>query len=124
MTDDSSTLASRLQHLIDSRRKPDGSRYTYREIGAATGSTHGHIHAIATGKADDPHVKVLVRIAEFFNVDPAYLIPPSVAGFACSQPAEVAAIAFRASRLDPEDLKGVQEIINRIVSGEIKPDNL
>jgi len=120
--DSHSTIAGRLRHLIATQRQPNGRAYTTRQIAQAAGCSHGHIADIVSGKVTSPHVDTLVSIAEFFGRDPAYLIPRSRAGFDGAAD-DVAQIAFRASRLDRESLLGVQNLINQILAGEIKPDN-
>ncbi|MEV4415673.1 helix-turn-helix domain-containing protein [Catellatospora sp. NPDC049609] len=109
------TIAERVARLFDTHRRPGGRRYTTREVAAAVGCSHTHIAEIANGRVADPHVNVLVGIANFFGKDSAYLIPPSKAGFR-PQSEEVASIAFRASRLDADALRGVKALIDEILA--------
>ncbi|BCJ74315.1 hypothetical protein CS0771_38590 [Catellatospora sp. IY07-71] len=109
------TIAARVAQLFETHRRPDGRRWTTREVAAAVGCSHTHIAEIANGRVADPHVNVLVGIAGFFGKDAAYLIPPSKAGFR-PQSEEVASIAFRASRLDAEALRGVKALIDEILA--------
>jgi len=116
------SIASRVSHLMQTQRRPDGARYTTRQIAAEVGCSHAYIANIANGKVTSPAVDVLVGIARFFHRDPAFLIPESAGGFSPAT-AEIAHIAFRASRLDRESLLGVQSIISAILAGDIPPDN-
>ncbi|GAB4057217.1 helix-turn-helix domain-containing protein [Catellatospora paridis] len=109
------TIAERVSQLFETHRRDDGRRYTTREVAAAVGCSHTHIAEIANGRVPDPHVNVLVGIANFFGKDPAYLIPSSKAGFR-AQSEEVASIAFRASRLDADALRGVKALIDEILA--------
>ncbi len=109
------TIAARVAQLFETHRPPHGRRWTTREVAAAVGCSHTHIAEIANGRVADPHVNVLVGIANFFGKDSAYLIPTSKAGFR-PQSEEVASIAFRASRLDAEALRGVKALIDEILA--------
>lgn len=116
------TISERLRHLIDTQRQPNGKPYTTRQIGQAVGCSHGHIADLLAGTVAGPRVDILMKIAEFFGRDPAYLIPGSQAGFVPASE-DVAQIAFRASRLDRQSLLGVKNLIDQILSGQIEPDN-
>jgi len=107
---------------MQTQRRPDGTRYTTRQIAAEVGCSHAYIANIANGKVTNPAVDILVGIAKVFHHDPAYLIPESAGGFTPAK-AEIAHIAFRASRLDRDSLLGVQSIISAILAGDIPPDN-
>ena len=48
------TIAARVAQLFETHRRPDGRRWTTREVAAAVGCSHTHIAEIANGRVADP----------------------------------------------------------------------
>ena len=79
------TLAQRLDHLFDTVRRPDGQEYTNEHVAnavSATGVTisQSYIWQLRKQKKDNPTLKHLQALADFFGVPPAYFFDDAVAG--------------------------------------------
>jgi transcriptional regulator with XRE-family HTH domain len=67
------SLADRLTLLFERIRKPDGSRYSLREVSDAISEagepvSYGYIQKLRTGTTDNPTLRTLRALAQFFRV--------------------------------------------------------
>lgn len=77
-------LARRLAHLYETV-KPESGKKSYSDqdvvdgICAATGDPdfigRTHLYHLRTGRSDNPTYKLLIELARFFGVSPAYFFP-------------------------------------------------
>jgi transcriptional regulator with XRE-family HTH domain len=67
-------FARRLQHLFETRRKPDGSLYTQEDVLAGTNGalTRGTIWKLRNGRTKNPSYDSIKALSDFFDVSPAY----------------------------------------------------
>ena len=61
-----------LKHLIETCKKPDGTKYTVEEIGVAIDYSGSHVRKLLNGQSK-PGYEVVEKLATFFNVDPNFL---------------------------------------------------
>jgi transcriptional regulator with XRE-family HTH domain len=73
------TLADKINHLFDTVRRDDGTRYSNDEVAARLGAEDGgtkisgsYVWMLRNGKRDNPTKKHLEFLAKFFSVSPAY----------------------------------------------------
>ncbi|PBC82102.1 hypothetical protein SAMN05428945_3341 [Streptomyces sp. 2224.1] len=66
------SFQDRLVFLRDTRRKPDGKRYTLDEIGAGAGISHGQVGYLLNGKRKSPGLDVTRKLEKFFGVEPGF----------------------------------------------------
>lgn len=73
------SMASRLNFLFETVREAHRGRYSYREVAEAITRDQGvkigasYLHAICTGKQDNPGVQQVEAIAKFFGVRKSFL---------------------------------------------------
>ncbi|MFY1632345.1 helix-turn-helix domain-containing protein [Solwaraspora sp. WMMB335] len=119
MAGDDASLASRLNHLFERIRRPDGKPYSYEQVAEAIRSqqgvavTHTYLWRLHKGRSDNPTIKVLIALATFFNVPVTYFLDSQAAGqvdevmdrVALLHDAGVARLAFRAAGLSAPSLE-------------------
>src|SRR5579864_2922237 len=75
---DPGVIAQRLQYLFDHKRKPDGRRYSYREVLAAIEAAGGpsmsigYLSQLVTGARTNPMMDAVQALARFFGVPLSY----------------------------------------------------
>jgi transcriptional regulator with XRE-family HTH domain len=122
------TLAQRLDHLFDTVRRPDGQEYTNEHVAnavSATGVTisQSYIWQLRKQKKDNPTLKHLQALADFFGVPPAYFFDDAVAGQIDDQiealraerehgGPEVRLMAMRAGELSADRRRQVMELLD------------
>ena len=125
---DPGLLAKKLQYLFETIRKPDGGKYTYREVLdgiAANGGPSlsiGYLSQLVNGVRKNPMLDSLVALATFFKVPLSYFdiaTGPTEAEelmklAARLQSAGVEAIAQRAVGLNEGNLKALQTLIDQM----------
>src|ERR1051326_2997268 len=73
-----SVIAQRLRYLFDNKRKPDGKRYSYREVLAAIDAqggpsmSVGYLSQLVTGVRTNPMMDAVQALAKFFEVPLSY----------------------------------------------------
>jgi transcriptional regulator with XRE-family HTH domain len=119
-------LASRLDRLFRTVRRPDGKSYTPADVAAVINEAAGeqvtsgtYVWQLRTGRRDNPTYKLLVGLSRFFGVSPAYFfddaetdrgtIPPEVA-LALRDDA-VRDIALRSAGLSQRSLKIIADTV-------------
>lgn len=121
------TLAQKLDRLFDVVRPSGAPEATYREVAAAIAARGGasisasYIWQLRTGVKDNPTIKHLQGLADYFDVSPAYFLDEHEAERIDSElevlrtlrDAGVRTIALRAAELSPESLGLVQDLIER-----------
>src|SRR3972149_9534468 len=70
-------FAAMLDRLIDTNRKPDGSKFTYADIQEGTGGAVSaeYVRQLHQGKAENPGYGVIEALSAFFQVSPADFFP-------------------------------------------------
>lgn len=71
------TVAELVNHLFETRRKPDGIKYSNREVAAATQGVIDptHLGKLRAGKIPNPGRETLLNLCRFFKVPPSYFFP-------------------------------------------------
>ena len=106
-------MALRMQYLLVTNRKPDGSAYSIDEMARGTGVSRSYLRNMLTGRQDNPSRKVIAALARFFDVSPVYFFEPTgdqaAAGHA---PASEMDVALRsAEQLGPEGRRILLDMI-------------
>lgn len=115
-----SWLAKTVRGLLKEKygERVPGVRRISADIAAANdGDTisHGHVHNILTGEAENLTDKTRVLLARFFGRQPSYFLPPEAA----PQPAadSVHALAARLATFDSSQLAAIRAALD-IASGQ------
>jgi transcriptional regulator with XRE-family HTH domain len=122
------SLAQRLDHLFDTVRRPDGQEYTNEHVAnavSATGVTisQSYIWQLRKQKKDNPTLKHLQALADFFGVPPAYFFDDAIAGQIDDRiealraerergGPEARLMAMRAGELSPDRRRQVMELLD------------
>jgi transcriptional regulator with XRE-family HTH domain len=66
-----------INDLFETHRKPNGERYTNKEVSEALGGKldHSHLSLLRNGKSLNPGRLTLLRLCQFFKVSPTYFFP-------------------------------------------------
>ncbi len=114
------TLAQLIENLFDSRRKPNGERYTNEEIcawiRANVPDAHlsvGYLAKLRTGQSANPSRDVLIALCLAFQVSADYFFP-ELRDIAPAQasPEEQMRLALRAQGLDEEAEASLIQLFN------------
>lgn len=130
-----SVIAQRLQFLFDNKRKPDGKKYSYREvlreIDAAGGPSMsvGYLSQLVTGVRTNPMMDAIQALAKFFDVPLSYFdahenteeTNAQLKLVAALQHAGVQDVAMRTVGLPPESVKLVLGMIDMVREREGLP---
>jgi transcriptional regulator with XRE-family HTH domain len=125
---DAGVIAKRLQHLFENKRRPDGKRYSYREvlaaIDAAGGPTMsiGYLSQLVTGARTNPMMDAVQALAKFFEVPLSYFdahentaeTNEQLKLIAALQHAGVQDVAMRTVGLPPESVALILGMIDRV----------
>jgi len=119
-------LARRLSHLFRTAHPADREGYSPAEVAAAINEAAGervtsgtYLWQLKTGRRDNPTIKVILGLAEFFRVSPTYFFEDAAVGRGELPPEMVAAlqddavrdIALRAAGLSEVSLKVIAETV-------------
>lgn len=121
-------VARRLQYLLETVRKPDGSRFTYREVLAgieAQGGpamSIGYLSQLVTGTRSNPMMDAVQGLARFFKVPITYFDAASdtretdeqLKIAAALQNAGVQDIALRSAGLAPASRQLLLDLADRL----------
>lgn len=120
------TLADKLDHLFRTVH-PGRGEYSHEEVAAtirARGVTisHTYIWQLRKGLRDNPTIRHLAALAEFFGVPVAYFISDAdtaridgeLALLSALRDASVRKVALRAAGLSAESLGTITEVIERV----------
>lgn len=127
MDETAATLASRLTHLFDVVRRPDGREFSNEEVATAIARHQGvklsgsYVWYLRTGQRDNPTFRHLSALARFFGVPPAYFFDDETSRevdaeldlLTAMRDAGVRDVALRAAGLSAESLAAVTDVINR-----------
>jgi transcriptional regulator with XRE-family HTH domain len=130
------TLADRLNHLFATVRGRGGREYSNDEVAAAITAKQGvsisgsYLWYLRTGARDNPTLKHLTALAEFFGVPPAYFFDESIARqvdaelrvATAMRDAGVRDIALRATGLSAASLETISDLVERVRQLEGLPD--
>jgi transcriptional regulator with XRE-family HTH domain len=121
-------IAQRLQYLFDNKRKPDGKRYSYREVLKAIDEqggpsmSVGYLSQLVTGVRSNPMMDAVQALAKFFEVPLSYFDAHENTAETNEQLKLVAAlrhagvqdVAMRTVGLPPESIDLVLSMIDRV----------
>jgi transcriptional regulator with XRE-family HTH domain len=127
-TPEAGVIARRLQYLFDNKRKPDGKRYSYREVLAAIEAqggpsmSIGYLSQLVTGARTNPMMDAVQALAKFFGVPLSYFDAHEDTAETNAQLKLVAAlrhagvqdVALRTVGLPPESIDLVLSMIDRV----------
>jgi len=129
-------IAQRLDHLFRTVRGRDGREYTYEEVAAAlrangVRASHTYVWQLRTGQSDNPGIKVLHGLAEFFGVPTAYFTDRGTADdvdrqlqlIAVMRDNGVRKLALRAFGLSSDTLAAITQLISQARKLEGLPDD-
>lgn len=133
---DKGLFAQKLEHLFQTRLKPDGSEYSEVEIEVATAQavTHSYIYRLRKGLSQNPSYEKIKALASFFKVSPGYFFDEkaeeSNTVTTTTSPLftlDLQSVALRAEKIEDE---AVKEIMLQVLSAikevreqtENKPD--
>lgn len=125
---DPGVIAERLQYLFEHRRRPDGKRYSYREVLSAIeiqggpSMSIGYLSQLATGARTNPMMDAVQALARFFEVPLSYFDAHEDTAetnerlklVAALQNAGVQDVAMRTVGLPPESIELVLSMIDRV----------
>jgi transcriptional regulator with XRE-family HTH domain len=126
------TLAQKINHLFDTIRRPDGTRYSNDEVAAAMGRgepgriSGSYLWLLRRGDRDNPTIKHLEALATFFDVSPAYFfddaksraIASELALLRAMKDSDVRRIAARLQGLSPRGMNAIANIIESVRAAE------
>ncbi|MFD6563026.1 helix-turn-helix domain-containing protein [Micromonospora profundi] len=99
------TFAGRLQALFDERLKKDTEKkFTPEEVSAATGLSVSYLNYLLSGERDNPTMKNIQRLADFWGVSPSYFfdsVEPADHASAPEADPDLAQITVLARNLPP-----------------------
>lgn len=112
-----SWLADMLRRLLHEKYGPKipGVRRISADIAEANDGrtiSHGHIHNMLTGTADNLTDHTRGRLARFFGRDPAYFHPPTEPG--SPEPGEVRALAARLATFEPAQVDAIMRAVEEL----------
>lgn len=125
---DAGVIANRLQYLFEHKRRPDGKRYSYREVLAAIEArggpsmSIGYLSQLVTGARTNPMMDAVQALARFFEVPLSYFdahentaeTNEKLKIIAALQHAGVQDVAMKAVGLPPESIELVMSMIDRV----------
>ena len=122
------SFTSRLNYLFETRRDADGEPFTNNAVLAGISDagegtiSRGYLSELRNGIKDNPTIKHVEALANFFGVDPSYFITEE--GRARERLAEamqsfgVRDLALRAEGVSSQSLNAVADILDRL--GELE----
>lgn len=114
---DDTSFSNKLNRLFAENRKPDGTRYSQKEVleSAPGVLTRVYLWRLRKGKAARPSYPVVKALADFFGVDPSYFFADDEASDANSQKSDLSQqIALRSADLDIDGQKAILMMIESI----------
>jgi transcriptional regulator with XRE-family HTH domain len=125
---DPGVIAERLRYLFENKRKPDGKKYSYREVLRAIDAqggpsiSVGYLSQLVTGVRTNPMMDAVQALAKFFGVPLSYFdahenteeTNEQLKLVAALQHAGVQDVALRTVGLPPESINLVLSMIDRV----------
>src|SRR5947209_4241795 len=125
---DPGVIAQRLRYLFEHKRKPNGKRYSYREVLRAIDAqggpsmSVGYLSQLVTGVRTNPMMDAVQALAKFFEVPLSYFdahenteeTNQKLKLVAALRHAGVQDVATRAVGLPPESIELVLSMIDRV----------
>jgi transcriptional regulator with XRE-family HTH domain len=115
-------LAAKLARLFEEVRKPNGAKYTQKEVIEGTGGilTRVYLWKLRTGRADNPGFQVIRALADFFGVEVSYFAEDeasdSVQETAPIDLRYLGEIQARAAQMDEKARKAILDLMDYILS--------
>ncbi|WP_129838012.1 helix-turn-helix domain-containing protein [Streptomyces sp. RFCAC02] len=130
------TLAQKIDYLFETVHPKHRGPYTHEEVATGIRERGGptisasYIWLLRKGQKDNPTMKHLQALGDFFGVPPAYFfdsessrrIAEELATLAAMRDSQVRSVALRAQGLSPETLRTIQGFIERARTLEGLPD--
>ncbi len=130
------TLADKLDRLFRTIHPRQRGEYTYKEVADEIGTRGGptisatYLWELRTGRKDNPTLKHVEALAQFFGVPPAYFLDEDAAQrineelalLGALRDASVRHMALRAAGLSGASLGTITEMIERVRQLEGLPD--
>ena len=124
----SASLSAKLDYLFRTIRPPDWPKYLDDEVVAAIRARGGppisatYLCQLRTGARDNPSLKLLQALADFFGVPPAYFVDDGTAArleaelelAAALRDSAVRALAARAFGLSPRALEALGALVDAL----------
>jgi transcriptional regulator with XRE-family HTH domain len=122
-------LADKINHLFETVRRPDGSRYSNDDVAAAMGKIVGgpkisgaYLSLLRRGERDNPTKRHLEALAAFFEQSPAYFFDDAQSRTIAEElrllrilaDTGVQRIATRLGGLSPDSLHSLASIVEHI----------
>lgn len=121
-------IADKLDRLFTTVRRADGREHSNREVARFVAAQTGHkcsstfIKWLRTGQATNPRSSVIIALAKFFDVDPAYFLTSEdreddtrrIEQAAADRDAALPSILLRASELDLEERRYLLHTIDML----------
>ncbi len=119
MQNTDSSFAAKLNHLFEEKRKPNGDRYSKKEvIESSPALSRLILWRLETGKTLKPSYEIVRALAHFFGVAPDYFFESSESesenGPAEVDQQEALQVALRNSGLDKDEQKAVLLMIEAL----------
>lgn len=125
---DAGVIATRLQYLFESKRRPNGKRYSYRDVLTAIEASGGpsmsigYLSQLVTGARTNPMMDAVQALAKFFEVPLSYFdahentaeTNAQLKLVAALQHAGVQDVAMRTVGLPPESIDLILGMIDRV----------
>jgi transcriptional regulator with XRE-family HTH domain len=131
------SLAEKIDHLFETVRRKDGSRYSNEDVAAAIRPRDGegptisgsYIWMLRRGDRDNPTKKHLEALAKFFGVPPAYFFDEAESTAIANElvllrslaDAGVKRVAARLGGLSDGGLRVIADVVERIRASEGLP---
>lgn len=121
---DHNNFAAKLNRLFEEKRKPNGARYSQKEVFESAPGVLNRLYLwrLRKGKAFRPSYPVVKALADFFGVPPSYFFEN---GEIAAEPAEdsqknelIHQIALRSSGLDKDGQQAVLFMIDSILKSK------
>jgi transcriptional regulator with XRE-family HTH domain len=130
------TLAQKLDYLFQLVHPGRRGEFTHKEVADEIAARGGptisatYVWELRTGRKDNPTLKHIEALAQFFHVPPAYFLDENEAKridaelelLGALRDASVRHMALRAAGLSPESLGTITEMIERVRQLEGLPD--
>ena len=116
-------FAAKLNRLFEEKRKPDGTRYSQKEVfeSAPGVITRLYLWRLRKGKAFRPTYAVVKALADCFGVEPSYFFENGETAEAAEGDQQndlVHEIALRSSGLDKDGQRAVLFMIDSIIKSK------
>lgn len=117
MQNNGSSFATKLNQLFEEKRKPDGTRWSRKEVlERIPALTRIYLWRLQAGKVARPAYEIVTSLAELFQVSPSYFFEDDevVEPSANSNPTEELRVLLRSFGLDHDAQKTVILMVEQL----------